>query len=464
MLYQSSRGNSPEIGFDSVLLDGLARDGGLYLPKSWPQISSQELQKLKGAKYTDLASAIIKPYMKGSSVEHLIPNIVSESYKSFNHQAIAPLKQLSSNIWLMELFHGPTLAFKDYALQLVGQLFENVLSANNQHITIVGATSGDTGSAAIEACAGRKSMDIIILHPKGRVSEVQRRQMTTVMAENVHNIAVDGTFDDCQALVKAMFNNEPFRNELNLSAVNSINWVRIMGQIIYFAHAALSLGSRDQPITCSVPTGNFGNVFAGYCASMMGFPIHHFIVGSNKNDILTQYLETSIMKNRGVIETLSPAMDIQVSSNFERLLFEAYSKNGTTVQKLMKAFSDTGSFSVDKNAHAYIKALFSGVSLDDSGIKNVIKSTFHNTGMIIDPHTAIGIHAAGLLNKSQAETHVVMATAHPSKFPDAVESSIGKRPELPRSLKGLFSKKEIYTEMPNDLSKIKTLVKSVSRI
>jgi threonine synthase len=463
LLYQSTRGNSPDIGFDGVLLEGLARDGGLYLPKIWPQIADHELLKLKGANYTDLASAIIKPYMRGSAVEHLIPNILTESYKNFNHQAIAPLTQITSNTWLMELYHGPTLAFKDYALQLVGQLFENVLSANSQHITIVGATSGDTGSAAIEACAARQSMDIIILHPKGRVSEVQRRQMTTVKAENVHNIAIDGTFDDCQALVKAMFNSESFRNELNLSAVNSINWVRIMGQIVYFAHAALSLGSQEQPIVCSVPTGNFGNVFAGYCASIMGFPIQSFIVGSNKNDILTRYLETSIMKNKGVIETISPAMDIQVSSNFERLLFEACNKNGVIVRELMTAFSNTGSFSVDSDAHTYIKSKFSGVSLDDTGIKNVIKSTYNNTGKIIDPHSAIGLHAANFLNKNQNKTHVVLATAHPSKFPDAVEASIGIRPEFPNALKGLFEKKEIYTEMPNDLSKVKTFVKSVSR-
>jgi threonine synthase len=464
VIFKSTRGQAPELGFDDVLLTGLAQDGGLYVPDAWPKRSADDWRALRGAGYADLAAAITRPFIAGSVLEAGYDDLMEAAYSTFDHPAVAPMVQLDTNTWMMELFHGPTLAFKDYALQVVGHMFDRVLAARGERITIVGATSGDTGSAAIAACADRDAIDIIILHPKGRVSDVQRRQMTTVGAANVHNVAVEGTFDDCQALVKAMFNDQSFRGDLKLSAVNSINWARIMAQTVYYAHGALALGGPDRPVSFAVPTGNFGNVFAGYCALQMGLPIEKFFVGSNRNDILTRYFETGAMTVEGVMPSLSPAMDIQVSSNFERLLFEAYGRDGDAVKRLMDGLSQSGSYTVENAPRAAIAAQFTGCRLDDDGTKDVIKSVHADTGHLIDPHTAIGVHAARVADLDPSVPRIVMATAHPAKFPDAVKAATGVKPALPPAMAGLYDKQERYTELPNDLTRVQDYVRAHSRV
>jgi len=462
--YQSTRGQAPELGFDDVLLTGLARDGGLYVPASWPVRTNEEWVSLRGLPYDALAAQVMLPFVEGSAIEDDLADIMRQAYAPFAHAAVAPMVQLSTNTWLMKLFGGPTLAFKDYALQVVGHLFDRVLSARGERLTIVGATSGDTGSAAIAACANRDAVDIIILHPKGRVSEVQRRQMTTVDAPNVHNVAIDGTFDDCQSLVKVMFNDQAFRDEIHLSAVNSINWARIMAQTVYYAAAALALGGPERPVAFAVPTGNFGNVFAGYCAASMGLPVAQFLIGSNRNDILTRYLETGVMTVDEVVSTLSPAMDIQVSSNFERLLFEAYARDGAAVTRLMDGLEKFGSYTVEAKPRAVIDAQFSGYRLDDEGIKNVIQSVLNDFGQLIDPHTAVGIHAAQKASLDPAIPRVVLATAHPAKFPEAVEQATGQRPALPAAIADLYDRKENVTNLPNNILQVRDFVRAHSRV
>jgi len=376
---------------------------------------------------------------------------------------VAPLTQLDTNLWLLELFHGPTLAFKDYALQLVGLLFDRVLKARGSRITVVGATSGDTGSAAIEACKDRTAVDIFIMHPHGRTSEVQRRQMTTITSGNVHNLAIEGTFDDCQNLVKEMFADAKMRDELNLSAVNSINWARIMAQVVYYAWAALRLGAPHRPVSFAVPTGNFGNVFAGYVARKMGLPIVKFAVGSNRNDILTRYFETGSMTAAKVVPTLSPSMDIQISSNFERLLFDAHGNDAAAVTGLMDRFKQGGAYTVDAAAHERILSLFSGTRLDDAETQALIKDTHAKTGYVLDPHSAIGVAAAQALKGDPAVPVIAMATAHPAKFPDAVSASTGTRPQLPPHLADLMQRPERFTTLPNDLNQIKAYVRQHTR-
>jgi threonine synthase len=462
--FESTRGQAPELGFDDVLLTGLARDGGLYLPKAWPQLSAAELKSFRALSYADLATEVTKPYLAESNVADTLPEVMKQAYASFDHPAVAPMVQLAPNTWLMELYHGPTLAFKDYALQVVGHLFDRVLSQKKARITIVGATSGDTGSAAIAACADRDAVDIIILHPRGRVSEVQRRQMTTVTAGNVQNVAIDGTFDDCQALVKAMFNDQSFRDEMHLSAVNSINWARIMAQMVYYFYGALALGAPDRPIAFAVPTGNFGNVFAGYCAAKMGLPIKAFLVGSNRNDILTRYFETGAMTTEQVVPSLSPAMDIQVSSNFERLLFESYGRDGNAVKRLMDGLAQSGSYTVESTARSAIDKQFAGSRLSDDETKAVMKSIYHETGLLIDPHTAIGVDAARKSKLDPSVPKIVLSTAHPAKFPDAVEAATGVRPDLPPAMADLYDRKERYTELPNNLSQVQAFVRAHSRV
>ncbi len=464
MRYQSTRGQAPELGFDDVLLTGLARDGGLYVPQTWPVRSHDDWTAMRGLSYAALAAEVTAPFIEGSAVEQELADIMAEAYALFGHAAVAPMVQLSSNTWLMELFHGPTLAFKDYALQVVGHLFDRVLKARGERLTIVGATSGDTGSAAIAACANRDALDIIILHPQGRVSEVQRRQMTTVDAPHVHNVAVEGTFDDCQALVKAMFNDQNFRDELHLSAVNSINWARIMTQTVYYVAASLALGGPDRPVAFAVPTGNFGNVFAGYCAKRMGLPVAHFLIGSNRNDILTRYLETGAMTVHEVVPTLSPAMDIQVSSNFERLLFEVYGRDGAAVKRLMDGIAQSGSYTVEPDPRAMIEEQFSGCRLDDEGTKDVIRNTLESTGQLVDPHTAIGVYAAEMSTLDPEIPRVVLATAHPAKFPDAVEQATGRRPALPAAIADLYDRRERVTTLPNDLVRVQDFVRSHARV
>jgi threonine synthase len=440
-------------------LAGLATDGGLYVPKSWPAFTKDEWVAMAALDYPSLAARILAPFVKGSVVETKIGDITKAAYAPFTHKAVAPLIQLETNLWVLELFHGPTLAFKDYALQMVGLLFDHVLKARGSRITVVGATSGDTGSAAIEACKDRDAVDIFIMHPAGRVSEVQRRQMTTVKSKNVHNIAVQGTFDDCQNAVKDMFADQKMRDELSLSAVNSINWARIMSQVVYYAWAALRLGAPHKEVAFAVPTGNFGNVFAGYVAQKMGLPIAKFAVGSNKNDILTRYFETGAMTSMGVVPTLSPSMDIQISSNFERLLFDAHGRDGAAVTRLMDQFKQSGAYKVDAKIHGSILETFTSARLDDEGTKWLINDVYKSTGYVLDPHSAIGVAAAKAAKVAPGTPVIAMATAHPAKFPDAVESAMGKRPDLPPHLSDLLSREERFTTLPNDLDQIKSYVR-----
>ena len=460
MRYVSTRGRAPELGFDDVLLAGLATDGGLYVPAAWPQFSAAEIKALRGLDYAGLAERIMAPFMQGSVLAPHLGAICREAYGRFSHPAVAPLRQLGPNEWIMELFCGPTLAFKDYASQVVGLMFERLLAARGTHITIVGATSGDTGSAAIEATRGRKGIDICILHPAGRTSDVQRRQMTTVDAPNVHNIALEGTFDDCQDIVKALFADAKFRTDANLSAVNSINWARIMAQVVYYFWAALHLGAPDREVAFVVPTGNFGNVFAGVVARRMGLPVAKFVVGSNRNDILTRYFETGSMTAGGVVPTLSPSMDIQISSNFERLLFDMGGRDAGVVERAMAQFKQSGGYEVNAAHHQAMTALFTGRRLDDEGTLKVIGAHFRATGDLVDPHTAVGLSAMRAADIPAEIPRVALATAHPAKFPDAVEKATGQRPALPPALASLFNLSEHFTTLPNDLDQVKRFLRT----
>ena len=458
MRYVSTRGDAPALGFEAVLLAGLARDGGLYVPEAWPQFSAAELRGMTGLSYAELATRVLAPFVQGAITDDDFAALVADSYGGFGHRAVAPLVQIGHDEWLLELFHGPTLAFKDYPLQLVGRLFDHVLGRRGERITLVGATSGDTGSAAIEACRDRAAIDIFILHPKGRVSEVQRRQMTTVDAANVHNIAIEGTFDDCQDLVKGLFDDASFRDAVRLSAVNSINWARIMGQTVYYFAAALALGAPAREIAFSVPTGNFGNVFAGYAAARMGLPVRQLVVATNRNDILARFFATGEMSARPVIQTLSPSMDIQVSSNFERLLFDMLGRDGGRVREAMGAFRDNGVLTVDRQRVAETCELFDAGALDDEGTLAVIAETHRETGILIDPHSAVGIHVGRAVRRDGSAPLVALATAHPAKFPDAVEDATGIRPELPPPLADLFEREERFAVLANDPAAVRAFI------
>ena len=375
MRYVSTRGDAPVLDFEDVLLTGLATDGGLYVPESWPSLSAAEIRGLRGLGYGELAARIMQPFVGRAFTPEQLSGLMADAYAGFTHSAVAPLKQLTDDLWLMELFHGPTLAFKDMALQVVGRMFDAVLARRGERIVIIGATSGDTGSAAIEAVRGSASVEIFMLHPHGRVSEAQRRQMTTVQAPNVHNVAVDGTFDDCQDLVKAMFNDTAFRGRHRLSAVNSINWARIAAQIVYYFRAAVALGAPDRPVAFAVPSGNFGNVFAGYAAACMGLPIAALYVGANRNDILARFFESGTMATGAVHPTISPSMDIQISSNFERLLFDLADRDGRAVAGMMAGLRQSGSFAVDAGRLARAHRLFSGFRCDDDATRAEIAAT-----------------------------------------------------------------------------------------
>ncbi len=458
MRYVSTRGQAPVLGFEDVLLAGLARDGGLYVPEAWPSLSAVQIRSLSGRTYAETTARVLAPYAGDAMSEADLVALLTEAYRGFGHPTVAPLKQIGSRHWLVELFHGPTLAFKDYALQAVGRLFDRVLAKRGERVTIVGATSGDTGSAAIEALRDRSSVDVFILFPKGRVSEVQRRQMTTVDATNVHCIALDGTFDDCQDMVKAMFNDQAFRDRHRLSAVNSINWVRIAVQIGYYAAASVALGAPDRRLAFAVPTGNFGNVFSAYAARRMGFPIERLVLGSNSNDILTRFLASSEMTMAPVQPTVSPSMDIQVSSNFERLLFEVLGRNGAKVEDLLTRFRQDRRYRVDDDAMGQIRGLFEGHRLDDAGTLEVIRRVYKDTGELIDPHTAIGIAAAEKSRLDPGMPVVSLATAHPAKFADAMERAVGFRPKLPERLQGMMTAKERVSDLPNDLKAVEGFI------
>jgi len=453
--YVSTRGEAPVLAFDDVLLAGLARDGGLYVPEDWPRFTPEDLQAMRGLSYAELAARVMAPFAAPAVSEDDLGAIVADAYGGFDHPDVAPVIQLGGNEWLLELFHGPTLAFKDYAMQVLGRLFDLVLGRRGQRVTIVGATSGDTGSAAIEACRDREAVEIFILHPHGRVSEVQRRQMTTVTSANVHNIAIEGTFDDCQDLVKAMFNDQAFRDRLNLSAVNSINWARIVAQVVYYVRAALAVGAPEREVAFAVPTGNFGNVFAGYVAKQAGLPIRRLAVGSNRNDILTRFLVTKRMEIGEVVPTLSPSMDIQVSSNFERLLFEVLDRDGAAVARTMQAFRSDGVFELETAAWQRIRSLFDGERLDDTQTKNIIQDIYRAWGMLVDPHTAIGIAAGRLRRVGLDVPMVALATAHAAKFPDAVADATGVTPSLPPRLADLLDREERFEVLPADLSAVR---------
>lgn len=449
--------------FDDVLLDGMAPDGGLYVPEQWPTISKDALRSLSGRSYTDIAARVISPFTKDVIPDRDLRKIIEKAYGNFDHHCVTPLSQLGSNHWMMELYHGPTLAFKDVALQLLGHLFDHVLAKRGEKITIVGATSGDTGSAAIEGCKGRGNIEMFILHPHERTSEVQRRQMTTVLADNVHNIAVKGSFDDCQNAVKAMFANEKFRTETNLSAINSINWARIMAQVVYYFAASIALGAPDRPINFTVPTGNFGNVYAAYVAKQMGLPINKLIIGSNRNDILTRFITSGTMQASDVEPSISPSMDIQISSNFERFLFDVLGRDGAAVQGKMDDFKEKGSFSLDDDKMDDIRDLFSAYRCSDVKTLATMKQIFEETGIQLDPHTAVGVHATLKAMEDGLDTHiptVSLACAHAAKFPDAVEKATGQHPELPEFLSDLYERKERFKVMKNDQDALEKFIRS----
>ncbi len=460
MRYISTRGQAPVRDFTGVLLAGLAEDGGLYVPESWPAWSHADWRALRGLPYADLAARVLHPFVGASVPYAVLQRLCHDSYAGFDHPTVVPLVQLDTGIWAQELFHGPTLAFKDVALQLIGRLFDHVLTEAGQRITIVAATSGDTGSAAIEACAGRACVDIVVLHPEGRTSEVQRRQMTTVTAANVCNLAVDGTFDDCQDLVKAMFADAPFRAEMRLSAVNSINWARIAAQIPYYVASALALGAPDTEIAVAVPTGNFGNVLAAWAARRMGLPIARLVVASNRNDIVARFLATNDMSMRPVEPSLSPSMDIQVSSNFERLLFELLARNAAATRHAMQTFRATGHMPVSDVAWKRATGVLHGFRLDDNGTTAEIRRLYKECGYLADPHTAIGIAAARALACHHGVPTIAMATAHPAKFPDAIERAVGFRPPLPPRLADLYDRPEHFTRVPRDLAAIQACVRA----
>lgn len=466
MKYVSTRGNSPAVGFEDALLTGLAPDGGLYLPEAWPLYAQRQLLEWQHLGYAELAKVILSPFIADDLGCAAFGPLVDRAYANFDHPAIAPLKQLDHDLWLMELFHGQTLAFKDYPLQLLGQLFDFVLEKRGETVTIVGATSGDTGAAAIEGVRDSKAADIFILYPEGRVSQVQRRQMTTVGAENVHCLAIDGTFDDCQDLVKALFADEAARAELNLSAVNSINWARIMAQIVYYFWAGLQLGAPQRVVNFTVPTGNFGNVFAGYAARKMGLPINWLGIGSNRNDILYRYLTLGDMSLQSVEPSLAPSMDIQVSSNFERLLFDLCQGDGQAVARIMTDFRKTGTMKLPRGAKAEVARLFTGFRYDDAEILAEISAVRAASSEILDPHTAIAFAQARIQGQEREHCNaptVALATAHPAKFPDVVQQATGVRPDLPARLADLFDRPERQTRLPNDLAVVKAHIYGAAR-
>jgi len=456
--YVSTRGAAPVLGFADVLLAGLANDGGLYVPEEWPALPPA----IEGATYAERAAQVMSPFVAGDEGldDATLLRLCRSAYGMFRHPAVVPLVQIGDRHFVQELFHGPTLAFKDVALQLVGRLFDHVLGARGQRVTIVGATSGDTGSAAIDGVRACANVDIVILFPRGRVTEVQRRQMTTVAAPNVRCVAVDGTFDDCQDLVKAMFNDAPFRERMGLSAVNSINWARVMAQVVYYVVATDLL---QGPLTFSVPTGNFGNVLSGWIARQMGAPVHTLIVGSNANDILTRFFDTRTMSTDLVVPTLSPSMDIQVSSNFERLLWEINGRNGALTAEQLATFRSSGELRVsDEEFERWITPVFRAARFDDEQTMATIADVHGATGMLIDPHTAVGV-AAGRARRHLGVPVVTLATAHPAKFPDAVERATGVRPALPPALGDLFERPERIERLPNDLVAVQDFVRSVAQ-
>ncbi|MXO84872.1 threonine synthase [Altererythrobacter aurantiacus] len=458
MEYISTRGSAPALDFEDVTLAGLASDGGLYLPIEWPRFPAEEIAAMRGLSYPELATRVMLPFVGESLSENELRNLCGQAYGRFAHVAVTPLVQLDAQHWLLELFHGPTLAFKDVALQLLGLLFETFLTRRQQQLTIVGATSGDTGSAAIDAVAGRDNIDIFMLHPEGRISDVQRCQMTTVNAPNVHNIAIAGSFDDAQAMVKRMFVDEALTSRFRIGAVNSINWARLMAQIVYYFAAALQLGAPDRRVAFSVPTGNFGDVFAGYVAARMGLPIERLVVATNVNDILHRALSQNDYSAGKVTPTSAPSMDIQVSSNFERLLFDCGDRDGVALAQQMKGFDAEKALKLTERQLGGAAELFTSCRADESEMAQAMRWASENCGQILDPHTAIGLHAARMQDCPAEVPIVTLATAHPAKFRDPVERATGFRPSLPARVGDLFARQERCTSLPGHYETVRDFI------
>lgn len=464
MLHVSTRGDAPALSFTDALLAGLARDGGLYLPKSWPVLSFDEIAGFAGQPYARVAERVLETLTDGEIDSAVLRRMIEGAYAGFRHPAVVPLTQLGDNLFLLELFHGPTLAFKDVAMQLLGRLMDHVLAQRGERATIVGATSGDTGGAAIDAFKGLSRVDVFILYPQGRVSDVQRRQMTTVDADNVHAIAIDGTFDDCQNLVKALFNHHAFRDEIGLSGVNSINWARIAAQVVYYFTAGVALGAPHRPVSFTVPTGNFGDILAGYVAKRMGLPIERLVIATNSNDILPRTLETGVYEMQGVHATTSPSMDIQISSNFERLLFEAHDRDAAAVGRLMASLKQSGRFEVGPEPLAKIRAEFDATAVSEARVAAEIKESVEKAGYLLDPHSAIGVVAGReALARDPKTPMVVLGTAHPAKFPAAVKAASGVTPELPAHLADLMEREERFIDLPNDQAVLERHIREHAR-
>lgn len=456
MNYISTRGTAPTLGFGEAMMTGLARDGGLYVPETIPTLSHAEIAALAGAPYEEVAFRVMRPYLGGFFTDDEFQGLIAKAYQGFHHAARAPMVQLGANHFLLELFHGPTLAFKDFAMQLIGQMMQAALARTGERITIVGATSGDTGSAAMEAFRGLANVDVFILFPHGRVSDVQRRQMTTQAETNCHALAIDGDFDEAQARVKDMFNDFAFRDGVRLAGVNSINWARVLAQVVYYFYAATALGAPHRAVSFTVPTGNFGDIFAGYIARRMGLPIDKLVIATNQNDILDRALRSGDYRTNGVRPSISPSMDIQVSSNFERALFDAYGRDGAAIAALM-AEMKTGGFRISQGAFEALRGTFASGRCDEDETLSTIRRTLAQTGELLCPHSAVGVKVAE--EHAGLAPMITLATAHPAKFPDAVERATGIRPSLPPHMADLFDKPERVTRVPNDLAALQALVR-----
>jgi threonine synthase len=463
MRYISTRGEVAPLDFVEVMLAGLARDGGLYVPETWPTVMKASIAGLAGRPYAEVAVEVMRPFIGGSIPDADLARMAQEAYGTFRHPATVPLVQLNPSLFVLELFHGPTLAFKDLAMQLVARLMDYALRQRGERTTIVVATSGDTGGAAVEAFRGRAQVDVVVLYPHGRISEVQRRMMTTADDSNVHAVAIEGTFDDCQALVKAMFNHHAFRDRVRLSGVNSINWARIVAQAVYYFTAAVALGAPHRKVAFTVPTGNFGDVFAGYVASKMGLPIDRLVVATNANDILARTFASGTYEMRDVVATASPSMDIQISSNFERLLFDAYDRDAHAVRSLMGSLAQSRRFSVSAHALEKMRALFSADRADEQESAATIRAWMREASYCADPHTAVGLAVAEKETRNPSVPMVVLSTAHPAKFPDAVKAACGIEPALPDWLGGLYARTERVTVLPADQGAVERFVSSASR-
>jgi threonine synthase len=461
--YVSTRGEAPSLGFSDALLAGLARDGGLYVPREWPSFSKKEIRRLRGKSYQEIAFTVLLPFVEGDIPADDFRAMIDEAYATFRHPAIAPLVQTGPNAFVMELFHGTTLAFKDVAMQLLARLMDHALAARGARATIVGATSGDTGGAAIDAFAGRERTDIFIFFPEGKVSPVQQRQMTTSPQKNVHAVAIKGNFDDCQDLVKAIFNDTKFRDRVQLSGVNSINWARIMTQIVYYFTSALTLGAPDRKVSFTVPTGNFGDIFAGYAAKRMGLPIDRLVIATNENDILARTMKSGRYEMKGVRATTSPSMDIQISSNFERLLFEAYDRDAGAVRRSMESLKQSRAFDIEDRALKAIRKTFRAGRASEKQVAQTIRTTLETTGYLLDPHSAVGVFVASR-NEKPGAPMVTLATAHPAKFPAAVKSACGIDPALPTWLADLMQREERFDVLDADLDIVEAFIGRHARL